>query len=163
MSKMQEMMKNHTREGRIEWIGLRPAKKVDMVSVDTVYVRTNGLEGDYRENPGKRAVTLIQWEHLPVIASLTGRDHVSPALLRRNIAVSGINILGLRRHTIKIGTAVLKISGLCAPCSYMEKVFGHGGFNAVRGHGGITAEVVEEGEIQLGSSVTLQEFNGISG
>jgi MOSC domain-containing protein YiiM len=162
MSKMQEMMKNNARSGRIEWIGFRPAKKAAMVSVESTKVCFNGLTGDYRENPGKRAVTLIQWEHLPVIAALTGRDSVAPELLRRNIAVSGINLLALRRHTIQVGTAVLKVSGLCAPCSYMEKVFGHGGFNAVRGHGGITAEVIKEGDVDLGSEVSLLEFNGLS-
>ncbi|UTW54739.1 MOSC domain-containing protein [Kordiimonas sp. SCSIO 12610] len=161
MSKMQEMMRNHSNDGKIEWIGLRSAKKAEMISVESANIHFNGLEGDYRENPGKRAVTLIQWEHLPVIASLTGRARVEPELLRRNIAVSGINILGLRRHTIQIGTSVLKVSGLCAPCSYMEQVFGHGGFNAVRGHGGITAEVAEEGAVEIGSSVTLLEFNGL--
>ncbi len=163
MSKMQEMMKNHALAGQIEWIGLRPAKKAAMESVEAARICFNGLERDYRENPGKRAVTLIQWEHLPVIAAMTKRKDVSPHMLRRNIAVSGINILALRSHTVKLGTAILRITGLCAPCSYMEKVFGHGGFNAVRGHGGVTAEVLEEGDVELGSAVILQKFNNVLG
>ncbi|WP_262693378.1 MOSC domain-containing protein [Kordiimonas aquimaris] len=159
MSKMHEMMKNNAQSGIIEWIGVRPAKKVEMMQLQKAHIKLNGLDQDYRVNPGKRSVTLVQWEHLPVIASIMGCKHVGPELLRRNIAVSGINLLGLRKHTIKIGDAVLKISGLCAPCSFMEKTLGHGGFNAVRGHGGVTAEVVKEGIIEIGSAVQLLEFN----
>jgi MOSC domain-containing protein YiiM len=40
-------------------------------------VTETGLNGDHGR-PGKRAVTLIQAEHLPVIAALAGLDHVEP-------------------------------------------------------------------------------------
>lgn len=99
-------------------------------------------------------MTLIQWEHLPVIAALSGHDQVDPALLRRNIAVAGINLLALRKRLFRIGTAVLEGSGLCAPCSRMEAALGPGGYSAMRGHGGITAAVIEPGRIGLGDQVT---------
>ncbi len=124
-----------------------------MSTVSAAAVRPEGLEGDRRTVPGKRALTLIQAEHLPVIAALTGLDAVTPGALRRNIAVSGINLLALRKATFRIGTAVLRGTGPCAPCSRMEEALGPGGFNAVRGHGGITAEVVASGEIALGDAV----------
>ncbi|MEO0620340.1 MAG: MOSC domain-containing protein, partial [Pseudomonadota bacterium] len=104
--------------------------------------------------PGKRAVTLIQHEHLAVIASLLGVEAVSPSQLRRNIVVSGINLLGLRNRTFRVGEVVLKGSGLCAPCSRMERALGYGGYAAVRGHGGICAEVVGVGRIAIGDAVT---------
>lgn len=112
-----------------------------------------GLAGDRRTAPGKRAVSLIQWEHLPVIASLLGRADVAPDLLRRNIAVSGINLLGLRKLNFRLGGAHLLGTGLCAPCSRMEENLGLGGYSAVRGHGGITAEVIEPGDVTLGDNV----------
>ena len=139
--------------GRVMWIGLRPERRAAVEAVATAEIAAGGLAGDHRARPGKRAVTLIQWEHLAVIAALAHRDAADPALLRRNIAVAGINLLGLRGRRFRVGGAVLMGSGLCAPCSRMEEALGPGGYAAVRGHGGITAEVVEPGPIALGDPV----------
>lgn len=150
---LKDLLNSFASRGRVEWIGLRPARKAPMQVVETAVISENGLVGDRRENPGKRAITLVQMEHLPVIAALAGLDNITPDLLRRNILVSGINLLALRHHEIKVGGVILRTTGLCAPCSYMEKTLGKGGYNAVRGHGGLTAEVVEGGEIAVGSIV----------
>lgn len=138
----------------MNWIGVRPAKKQPLLSVETVNVTKNGLAGDHRNKPGKRTVTLIQAEHLPAIAALIGdSEPIDPSRLRRNIVVSGISLLGLKNQQFKIGNAVLMGSGLCAPCSRMETELGYGGYNAMRGHGGICAEVLEDGEIKIGDDI----------
>lgn len=150
---LSDLLKKFSQNGRVEWIGLRPARRETMKVVGTATIIESGLVGDRRERPGKRAVTLIQKEHLPVIAALAGKEIVTPEMLRRNIMVSGINLLALRHHEIRIGDAILRTTGVCAPCSYMEKTIGFGGYNAMRGHGGLTAEVVQGGEIAVGSIV----------
>ncbi len=100
----------------------------------------------------KRQVTLIQAEHIDAVSSMIGYD-VEPGLLRRNIVVSGINLLALKDKAFSIGTVTLKYTGLCHPCSRMETNLGPGGWNTMRGHGGITAQVVVDGAISLGDSV----------
>lgn len=150
MSELKELINNYAAPGRIEWIGLRPERLADLISVEAANIAEGGLEGDHRTKPGKRAVTLIQWEHLQVIAALVGADAVDPAQLRRNIAVSGINLLGMRNRKFRLGEAVLEGTGLCAPCSRMEETLGNGGYAAARGHGGITARVVTPGRIKTG-------------
>ena len=146
------MMARHARAGRIDWIGLRPARRADVVSVDEAQVTATGLSGDHAPE-GKRALTLIQAEHLPVIAALAGLAEVPPALLRRNIVVAGLNLLGFRKAQLQIGAAIIEVSGPCPPCSRMEEALGHGGYTAVRGHGGVYASVIRPGTIRIGDAV----------
>ena len=140
-------------DGCVRWIGVRPVRREAMTVMEQAALMPSGLEGDRREAPGKRAVSLIQWEHLRAIASLIGADDVDPTLLRRNIAISGINLLGLRKARFRLGGAVLQGTGLCAPCSRMEETLGRGGYSAVRGHGGITAEVIQPGPVAIGDAL----------
>lgn len=145
--------------GQVEWIGVRPSRGVPMVALEEVSVNLDGgLEGDrFRGRAGSaRQVTLIQQEHLSVIASCLQHETVTPELLRRNIVVSGLNLLALKDKTFHIGEVILEFTGLCHPCSKMEKQLGAGGYNAMRGHGGITARVLHAGLIRVGDSVFYQ-------
>lgn len=155
MPTVTELLETLPQRGKVDWIGIRPERRAPIqVLTEVQAVTESGLVGDrYAGRSGKRQVTLIQTEHLPVIASLVGRETVEPELLRRNICVSGINLLALKDKTFQIGDAVLEYTGLCHPCSFMEEVFGAGGYNAIRGHGGITARVLQAGNIALGNEV----------
>lgn len=139
----------------MSWLGLRSERKAAIIVVDKVEASlTSGLIGDrYAGRSGKRQVTLMQAEHLPVIASLLNLDSIDPATLRRNICIKGLNLLALKEKHFQIGDAVLEYTGLCHPCSFMEETFGQGGYNAIRGHGGITARVLKAGVIKLNDCV----------
>ncbi|MBC7475786.1 MAG: MOSC domain-containing protein, partial [Candidatus Sericytochromatia bacterium] len=102
---------------------------------------------------GKRQVTLLQFEYLPVIASIMKEEKVDPKLLRRNLLVSGINLLSLKNQRFSIGEVILEGTGECHPCSRMEENLGCGGYNAMRGHGGITAKIILGGIIKTGDKV----------
>lgn len=154
MELIADLMSRFPRAGRVTFIGVRPARREPVIPLAGVAVTAGGLAGDHRAKPGPRAVTLIQAEHLPAIAALAGLDTLDPALLRRNLAVSGINLSALRGRVFRVGGAVLKGVDVCAPCSRMEELLGPGGYNAMRGHGGITAQVLEEGPVALGDTVT---------
>ena len=155
---MKELFGIMPQIGAVEWIGLRPERKVELAEVETVNVKlTKGLEGDhYKGNRGIREVTLIQKEHLDTVASILKKDKIDPALTRRNIVVSGINLQALKDQKFSIGEeVVLETTGMCHPCSRMEQNLGAGGYNAMRGHGGITTKVIKEGIIKKGDSVKL--------
>ena len=160
MRTLDELMSRHASEGVVEWIGVSPARRAPITRCDEVEARIGtGLVGDRHASSGrgKRQVTLIQAEHLPVIARLVGRDRVDPAELRRNIVVGGVNLLALRRTRFRVGEVLLEGTGPCDPCSRMEENLGPGGFNACRGHGGITARVLEPGMIRLEDPVAWVE------
>ena len=149
---LAEMMGRHAGVGRLDWIGLRAERRGTVATPMQVAITPDGLAGDHA-SAGKRAVTLIQAEHLPVIAALSGQAAVAPALLRRNLLISGINLAALRKAQIAVGDVILQIEGPCPPCSRMEEVLGPGGYNAMRGHGGWYASVIQPGEIGLGDPV----------
>ena len=152
MKSISQLVSTFACNGKVEWIGIRPKRRADMKSVPQVDAEIQGLAGDHYQSGGKRGVTLIQAEHLPVIAAFMGRDLVEPELLRRNIVVSGVNLLGLRNQKFRIGEVLLEGSGICAPCSRMEEILGPGGYSALRGHGGWYASVLDPGAIKLGDT-----------
>lgn len=148
--------------GRVEWIGIRPGHREPMTELEeATLLEGAGIEGDHagrRVRPdAKRQVTLFQWEHLAVIGSILGDKTISPDSLRRNIAVKGINLLALKDRRFQVGDALLEYTGLCHPCSRMEETLGPGGYQAVRGHGGINARVVRGGKITLGNLLAAVE------
>ena len=148
------------RPGRLQWIGLRPARRTAMMTpASAKLVAGHGLEGDHydtRRN-GARQVTLIAVEDLAATAAFLGLSGISPELLRRNLVVQGVNLVALKDRRFRVGAALLEGSGECAPCSRMEEALGPGGYNAVRGHGGITARIIEGGEIGIGDIVARVE------
>jgi len=157
---LQQLMDTLPQKGKLTWIGLRPARKEGLVEVQEVQVsEENGLEGDHyaAKRNKKRQVTLIQQEHLEGVASMLGLQAVHPGETRRNFVVKGINLLALKDKAFCIGEVILEGTGLCHPCSRMEENLGPGGYNAMRGHGGITARVIQGGKICLGDPVILFE------
>jgi MOSC domain-containing protein YiiM len=157
MTNDEEIENAFPRTGRVEWIGIAPARLADVEPVEEITVhRDTGIVGEHHaeQSGSHRQVTLIQQEHLTVIAALMKRDDVPPDLLRRNIVVSGLNLLAVKTGQFRIGDVLLEGTGPCVPCSRMEDNLGIGGYNAMQGHGGITARVLEEGVIRLSESVS---------
>jgi MOSC domain-containing protein YiiM len=149
-------------QGRVRWIGVRPASRADMIELEAVEARREaGLTGDH-SRPGPRnarQVTLIQFEHLAVISTLMRRTDdqpITPAELRRNIVISGINLFSLKGRRFRIGQAIMETTGWCQPCAKLEERLGLGTFQAVRGHGGITARVLHSGIIRLDDSLRVE-------
>ena len=145
-------------QGCVQWIGVAPEKRSSIQSVEHVEVTEElGIIGDHHTGgpKRKRQVTLIQSEHVRVVAELLKQPTLNPELLRRNIVVEGINLLALRNRRFRVGSVLLQGTGYCHPCSRMEANLGPGGYNAMRGHGGITARVLSSGQIEVNAHVEL--------
>lgn len=161
---LSDLLATVPQPGRLSWIGLRTARRGPIDVVDQVEaVAGVGLLGDRKAakripNPAsKRQVTLIQAEHLDVVAALLDRGPIDPAVVRRNLVVSGVNLHALDKRRFRVGDVVLEGAGPCHPCSRMEEdvALGRGGYQAMRGHGGIVARVLSGGTLHVGDEVDL--------
>lgn len=155
-STLGKLMTTLPQKGMVTWIGIRQVRRGPVQEVTQVLASVGeGLAGDHFKGAPQsiRQVTLIQAEHIAAIASFLGHAELDPRLLRRNIVVKGINLLALKDKRFWVGTTLLEMTGQCHPCSRMEENLGSGGYNAVRGHGGITARVIKNGEIRVGDQV----------
>lgn len=164
---IRHLTQQFAQAGTLEAIYLRPARGKDCIAVQQVEaIAQSGLKGDRASstpsrNPlgSNRQVTLIQAEHLHVVSALLGKP-VEALMLRRNLVVSGINLLATKSlfkdqpMQLTIGEVTFEITGACDPCSKMESLLGKGGYNAMRGHGGMTARIIKGGEIRVGDKLS---------
>ena len=149
----------HLGAATIEWIGVRPRRREPLVAVtDAEAVADLGLRGDHRmtKTPGSgRQVTFISREFVSQIEQHLAKSDLDPAVLRRNIVVSGINLNALRRQRFWLGEALFEATQLCHPCARMEAELGPGGVVAMMGYGGLCAKVLQTGQIVIGDSLRL--------
>jgi MOSC domain-containing protein YiiM len=168
---LRDLVQRFSADGRIEAIVLRPMRGQPAQPVHEAMAEPGrGLLGDRRagtprSDPAarKRELTLVQAEHLPLLAQWCGQATLDPARLRRNLVVSGLNLVAMRSPFTdltlvwQLGDAVtLEVTGPCDPCSRMEAELGVGGYNALRGHGGMTARLTSGGWLRVGDRVQLK-------
>jgi len=107
-------------------------------------------------NKPDREVTLIEAEALEALA----RDYrfkLPPARARRNLLTRGVPLNHLVDKTFRIGSVVLRGIRLCEPCSHLEKLNFPGLIKGLAHRGGLRAQIISGGILQLGSAVALQE------
>lgn len=175
---LRQICQRFATPGRVEAIVLRPARGEPAVSVSEAIAEPGrGLLGDRRaagkqsgRQSSKREITLFQAEHLPLVAGWCGLDELDPLRLRRNLLISGLNLVGMRspfpdvQLEWAIGDEVkIRITGPCDPCSKMAAELGAGSYNALRGHGGMTAAIVAGGVIRIGDRVSLHAVRTLPG
>jgi MOSC domain-containing protein YiiM len=150
--------------GLLRGIWISPAARAPLVGLAEVRaVPGRGLEGDryffargsFSRWPGTgRAVSLIAEETLEAVCAEHGFD-LRGGRSRRNLVTSGIGLTDLQERTFRIGTAVLRGVRSCAPCHYLERLTEAGVFDALKGRGGLRADVIEEGILHIGDAIEL--------
>ena len=150
--------------GAVQAIFIAEKAKAPMRPVPEVRVLEGlGLEGDRyalgigafsRWSGWGRAVTLIEREAIDAVLRESGID-LSGGQSRRNVVTTGVALADLNGQAFRIGTAVLRGARLCAPCGYLERLVGPGVFDALRGRGGLRADVVQPGTVRVGDAIEV--------
>jgi MOSC domain-containing protein YiiM len=153
-----------TMTGKVAGIFIAPAARVALTAIDEArVVLGQGLVGDrysfgagtFSRLPGTgRAVTLIESEVIEDVASRHGLD-LAGGRSRRNIVTTGLRLNEVVGHCFRIGTALFRGMRLAEPCSDLEQHIGPGLQEALRGRGGLRADVLEEGVIRVGDLIEV--------
>jgi MOSC domain-containing protein YiiM len=111
-------------------------------------VKEKGIVGDKAFGSRKRQVLLVEEEILL-------KYSLSPGDLRENIVSTKLRISELKSETLlQIGEAILKITGDCAPCAYIDDLQ-EGLQNEIRGNRGALAIVELGAKINIGDPIKV--------
>jgi MOSC domain-containing protein YiiM len=109
--------------------------------------------GSFSRWPGSgRALTLIESEVVDAVLRECGVD-LSVGRHRRNIVTAGLRLSDLNGRRFAIGTVELRGARLCEPCRYLERLASPGAFDALRGRGGLRADVLTGGWLAVGEEI----------
>lgn len=137
----------------------QPAADHPMRELDRVEcVAGRGLRGDrffaYRPDY-KGQVTLFARETWDALGSEFGCTEKSPAVLRRNLLVSGIDLNLLIGETFTLSGATFAGIEECRPCYWMDQAIGPGAEDWLKGRGGLRCRVMSDGWLQAEAAALL--------
>jgi MOSC domain-containing protein YiiM len=150
--------------GKIVSIQITPELGKPLENVPSVQaVAGQGLEGDrYFADAGtfskkkkpSQEITLIEIEALEALQRDYGLE-LSPAESRRNLATRGVALNHLVGKEFKVGPVVLRGIKLCEPCGHLEKLTGRSVREGLIHRGGLRAQILVGGQVQVGDPVEL--------
>lgn len=159
-SMLAQLLNAPMRPGRLVWLGIRPRRREPMLALKSAdFDIAHGVVDDrYARVPGSRQVKLIEVEHLAgdhqpyrPLRGVAGRS----AAQRRHARYqsSGPEEQALSDWLCRSGN-----HGGMSSCSRMEAILG--GYNVVRGLGGITARIVQSGMVSVGDKLVAMLRGG---
>jgi MOSC domain-containing protein YiiM len=128
-----------------------PGRREPMTSVQSARVVENlGLEGDrHAKANSKRQVLLMEAEILEKLDLRVGD-------VKENITTRGLALMSLPIGTrLRLGEAVLEITGECHPCSRMEDLR-PGLLQEIGGQRGMLARVAQSGTLHVGDAIIVE-------
>lgn len=152
-------------QGQLIGIFIAPSKGKELHAVERAEaVAGRGLTGDryflkegtYSAKDGPdREITLIEIEALDGLA----REYqitLPPNQSRRNLLTRGVPLNHLVGKTFAIGGVVLRGIRLCEPCGHLEKLTCKGVEKGLLHRGGLRAQVVSGGMLEIGAPIAPQ-------
>ncbi|HEX6712401.1 MAG TPA: MOSC domain-containing protein [Thermoleophilaceae bacterium] len=136
--------------GVVEGIFTGAVAEGPLEAAEQVQVATHaGIEGDRH---GDKDITLFEAEAIEGLEADTGID-LKPSEIRRNVMTRGISLNDLLGHRIRVGEVEAVVTELCHPCSHLQKLTQPGVLRGLVNRGGLNADVVAGGTIQVGDQI----------
>lgn len=143
--------------GKIIGIATRQKTKAPMDELSTANVTfEHGVGSDSRgKKQNKRQVTIMTLENWHSSCKELGKE-IPWTTRRANILVEGMELKQKVGYQLRIGTALVEITGELEPCNRMDEQYeGLTAILAKDWRGGVTCKLIEEGEINLNDTVEL--------
>ena len=140
---------------RLEQIWIKRMHRGPMDAAPRAQVKAGkGIVGNANQG-GKRQVTIVSNRHWSDVTAPLGATP-DPRLRRANLLVSDVDFSDARGKILKIGTVRVRIYGETRPCEQMEEaVPGLQDLMRVPWGGGAFGEILDDGEIAVGDSVSF--------
>ena len=140
---------------RLEQIWIKRMHRGPMDAAPRAEVKAGkGIVGNANQG-GKRQVTIVSNKHWSDVTAPLGSTP-DPRLRRANLLVSDIDFSDARGKILKIGAVRVRIYGETRPCEQMEEaVPGLQDLMRVPWGGGAFGEILDDGEIAVGDSVSF--------
>ncbi|HEY1107546.1 MAG TPA: molybdenum cofactor biosysynthesis protein [Opitutaceae bacterium] len=124
-----------------------------LVADELSCVAGRGVEGDrffdYRPDyPGQ--ITFFAAEVFDELRLALGVPAVTPAALRRNVLVRGIDVRALIDCEFAVQGVWFRGACECKPCYWMNQAIGPGAEDWLRGRGGLRARILSNGVLRRG-------------
>jgi MOSC domain-containing protein YiiM len=118
-------------------------------------VAGRGIEGDrffdFRANY-KGQITFFASEVFADLCWRLGASGMSPGMARRNVITAGVDLISLVGVEFEIQGLRFVGTEECSPCHWMNEAIGPGAEAALRGRGGLRAQILTDGWLRLDNS-----------
>lgn len=140
---------------RVLQISIAPGARLPMRSVPSVEAETGkGLVGDRYHGTRHRHVSVQSRAALDEAAADLGRP-VDATGTRRNLTLDVGEVPTTPGTRIRVGTVLLEVVRVAAPCRLLDDQLGAGAMPALRRRAGSIFRVLEGGTISVGDPVDL--------
>jgi len=136
----------------IKNLSRRLVKKGPMEALQAAdFCPKSGLVGDARGKPGRRQITILDQAAWDAACRELGQPGLSWLLRRANLLVEGLDLRESTGRRLRIGEAVLEITGETDPCRKIDRP-APGLMAALTPdwRGGVTARVRAAGRVEIG-------------
>ena len=145
--------------GKIEAINISSISEEETVYVNQAFLEKNkGIVNDRYYNNFKHSmeqVTLIDKEEIDLF-NYNIKKNIDYKDFRRNIIVSGLNLIKCINKTILINDVKLKIHEICQPCKYLQdKLKTPELVKLLVNKSGVRAEIITSGFIKVNDRVKV--------